>query len=67
MITVNVNQNKHQIPENTRLNDLLSHLQISPFGIAIAINSQVIPKKEWSNYGLSESEDILIIKATQGG
>lgn len=67
MITINVNQKSHQIPKNTKLNELIAHLQIAPSGIAIAINSQVIPKKHWANYSLSQSEDVLIIKATQGG
>lgn len=67
MITINVNQITHQVAENTKLKVLLEHLQISLSGIAVAINSQVIPKKNWSDYTLSDSEDILIIKATQGG
>lgn len=36
-------------------------------GIAVAINSNVIPKSNWKNHLLSETDDILIISATQGG
>ncbi|MCL9804167.1 sulfur carrier protein ThiS [Flavobacterium amniphilum] len=36
-------------------------------GIALAINNSVIPKKEWDTTSLSETDDILIITATQGG
>lgn len=36
-------------------------------GIAVAINSNVIPKSNWNNHLLSETDDILIISATQGG
>ena len=36
-------------------------------GIAVAINSTVIPKSNWDNQLVSESDDILIISATQGG
>lgn len=36
-------------------------------GIAVAINSQVIPKTNWKNTGLKEQDSIIIIKATQGG
>ena len=36
-------------------------------GIAVAINGNVIPKSNWNSYLLSESDDILIISATQGG
>ena len=36
-------------------------------GIAVAINSHVIPKSNWNSHLLSETDDILIISATQGG
>ncbi|WP_366186450.1 sulfur carrier protein ThiS [Flavobacterium ovatum] len=36
-------------------------------GIAVAINSNVIPKSNWDHHHLSETDDILIISATQGG
>ncbi|MBA0882538.1 sulfur carrier protein ThiS [Flavobacterium undicola] len=36
-------------------------------GIAIAINNSVIPKSNWNSHLLSETDDILIISATQGG
>jgi sulfur carrier protein len=36
-------------------------------GIAVAINNNVIPKSNWNNQLVSESDDILIISATQGG
>lgn len=36
-------------------------------GIAIAVNNNVIPKSNWNHHLLSETDDILIISATQGG
>lgn len=36
-------------------------------GIAVAINNQVIPKSLWAETSLKEKEEVLIIKATQGG
>jgi sulfur carrier protein len=36
-------------------------------GIAVAINNTVIPKSNWPTHYLSETDDILIISATQGG
>ena len=36
-------------------------------GIAIAVNGSVIPRKDWENYLLKENDEVLIIKATQGG
>ncbi|MBB1150599.1 MULTISPECIES: sulfur carrier protein ThiS [unclassified Myroides] len=36
-------------------------------GIAVAVNDCVIPKSDWFTHLLSETDDILIITATQGG
>ena len=36
-------------------------------GIAVAVNNNVIPKSNWNQHLLSETDDILIISATQGG
>jgi sulfur carrier protein len=36
-------------------------------GIALAINNTVIPKSEWNSHLIQETDDILIISATQGG
>ena len=36
-------------------------------GVAVAINGQVIPKDSWVETKVYENDDILIIKATQGG
>ncbi|MFT5818986.1 MAG: sulfur carrier protein [Crocinitomix sp.] len=40
---------------------------IDTSGLAIAINSQVIPKLSWSNTTLNENDRIIIITATAGG
>jgi len=36
-------------------------------GIAVAINNTVVPKAVWANHLLQANDNILIIKATQGG
>jgi len=42
-------------------------LNLSDRGIAVASQNSVIPKTNWKSYQLSNKENILIIKATQGG
>lgn len=36
-------------------------------GIALAINNTVIPKSDWNSHLIKETDDVLIISATQGG
>lgn len=36
-------------------------------GIAVAVNNTVIPKPNWNQHFVQETDEILIISATQGG
>jgi len=36
-------------------------------GVAIAVNQTVIPKANWQKHFLHSKDDVLIIRATQGG
>lgn len=65
-ITLN-NQPRH-IPEQCSLQQLLDQLFAGPQqGIAVAINETVVPKDSWPDHPLQEKDEVLIIKATQGG
>ena len=46
------------------LNDVVGEKQK---GIAVAINNKVIPKTSWTQHIIQANDNILIIKATQGG
>jgi sulfur carrier protein len=39
----------------------------TPKGIAVAVNSVVVPRTKWTDFEIKENDKILIIKATQGG
>jgi sulfur carrier protein len=36
-------------------------------GMAVAVNADVIPKKNWNQFELSENDEVVIIEAAQGG
>lgn len=67
MITVNVNDTIHSIKASSNIEDLFSQLQISSLGVAVAINNQIVTRNEWSQRELINGENVLIIRATQGG
>jgi len=62
------NSNTQEIQEQTSiqiiLNDLIGEKQK---GIAVAVNEIVVPKTKWDSYVLKPKDNILVIKATQGG
>jgi len=67
MITVYVNKEKITFQNQPSIKEVLNQFNVSDKGIAIAINEQIIPKENWSSKLLSEQDQLLIIKATQGG
>lgn len=65
---ITVNNVQKEIAEQCSLFWLANHeLGEKQNGVAIAVNNVVIQKKEWANCLLKENDNILIIKATQGG
>ena len=67
-MNVFVNDKSYIVSENIALNILLEEIKISNTkGVAVAINNKVIPKTQWKDFIINEDDNILIIKATQGG
>lgn len=65
---ISLNQEKHVLPEGSSLLDLVSgQVGEKQNGIALAVNNQVIPKAQWADYICQPADQVLIIKATQGG
>jgi len=67
MIKIQVNNTEKLVEESITISELLSNLNQAEQGIAIAINNQVIFKKDWTNTCLKLNDKLLIIQATQGG
>jgi|TARA_B110000046_G_scaffold174352_1_gene198008 sulfur carrier protein len=67
MVTVLVNENPIEVEENATLSQLLQKVNASVEGIAIAINDEIIAKNTWKSKSIKNNDNVLIIKATQGG
>ncbi|MGB0897008.1 MAG: sulfur carrier protein ThiS [Flavobacteriaceae bacterium] len=67
MINVKVNNTTHQLENSCSLAQLLSELHVEITGIAVAINQNIVSKSNWATTMLNNNDDVLIIKATQGG
>jgi sulfur carrier protein len=62
------NQTKQFATDSLTVQALLDlEIPIKQYGIAVAINNTVIPKSNWNFHPIQETDDILIISATQGG
>ena len=62
------NQTKQFATDSLTIQALLDlEIPVKQNGIALAINNTVIPKSDWNSHLIKETDDILIISATQGG
>ncbi|RTY71547.1 sulfur carrier protein ThiS [Flavobacterium sp. LB2P53] len=62
------NQTKQFATDSLTVQALLDlEIPIKQNGIAVAINNSIIPKSDWNSHIIQETDNILIISATQGG
>ncbi len=67
-MTISLNNQTQEIEAQTVLSELVFlHVGEKQNGIAVAINGEVKPKSLWTDVQLNENDEVLIIKATQGG
>ena len=59
--------NKPYFTEEENLANLISSLNISDKGVAVAVGNKMIPRTEWVSTLLEEDMKVVIIKAACGG
>ena len=65
---IKINDVLTKVPEKSTVHTLvLLHTKEKTQGIAVAINAQVIPQPQWPSVLIQPTDQILIIKAKQGG
>lgn len=64
---VKINETVIELPEGSTLQDALDAREIRPQGIATALNGTVVPAMARKSAGLTDGDNIVIIKAFYGG
>ena len=59
--------NKPYFTEEENLAALISSLNLSDRGLAVAVGNKMIPRTEWSSTLLDEGMNVVIIQAACGG
>lgn len=79
MNTIQLNGASHPLPGGSTLSDLVATLTGRPLeptgfpsdggrlGVAVALNSDIIPRSQWSTTGLHVNDEVEIVTAVQGG
>jgi sulfur carrier protein len=62
-----VNGAPHPMAPGTTVADLVSSWSVSPHGIAVARNREVVPRSEWATTPVSPRDVIEIVTAAAGG
>jgi len=64
-----VNGKNTEIDDGASVATLIDHLAIAPAGrgIAVAVNSAVVPREHWDEKKLQAGDAVEIIRAVQGG
>lgn len=68
--TVTINGEERRVPYGIRVPDLLRAVDLDPDqarGIAVAVNDEVVPRREWVDHVLGEGDRVEIVTAKQGG
>ena len=65
---IKVNSDVLELNEGNQLSLLMQQLSLQEkSGIAVAVNAEVIPKRQWQIHELNENDEVIIIQAAQGG
>jgi len=62
-----VNGKEERVEQDCSLAGLVRLLGLRASGVAIAVNHQVVPRSQQSNFVLNESDHVEIVQAVGGG
>lgn len=64
---VYVNDESINLVDASNITQLLKQLETAPKGLAVAVGPNIVPSSLWDEYKLKEDDQVLLIRATQGG
>ncbi len=62
-----VNNKEIELLQGNTIADLAQQMELPLQGVAIAVQSRMVPRSEWSTKILQEGDSLIIIKAACGG
>ena len=64
---IQVNGDRRELRDESRLSDLFKELSLAPERVAVEVNHQVVRRNEWPNTILKEGDRIEIVNFVGGG
>ena len=67
MIRISLNGKPFELAGTATVSALVLDRQADRFGTAVAVNGQIVPKRQWEQTRLAEGDDVRLIRAVGGG
>ncbi len=64
---VTVNGEDRSVAEECSVDDLAGSMGVSPSGVAVAVNGEVVPRSSWPATPLHDGDRVELLGAMQGG
>lgn len=66
-LRVVINGDAHDLDAGSTVADIVAKVAASPKGIAVAVNTDVVPRSAWSSTEVVDGDRIELLTAAQGG
>ena len=66
-MTITLNGSCHQIADGTTLDQLVAVFSLPERGVALAMNSEVVPRSVWASTRVPPDARVEVVTAFQGG
>ena len=67
MTTITLNGNNRDVPADSTVAALVALLTTSEAGCAVAVNDEVVPRRDWPTRLLTAGDRVEVLTAVQGG
>jgi len=66
-MTITLNGSPHEIADGTTLDQLVTVFSLPERGVALAMNSEVVPRSVWASTRVLPDARVEVVTASQGG
>ena len=66
-MTITVNGARREIADGTTLDQLIANFSLPERGVALAMNSDVIPRSAWARTPVLPDAQVEVVTASKGG
>ena len=67
MISIHVNGEARQVPEDLTLVSLMDRLQLPADRVAVELNLEIVPRNRWSETTIREGDRLEVVHFVGGG